>query len=124
MPRLLKRPEAESDLDEIWLYIAQDNPHNADRFLDRLQERCWALADFPQMGTSRDDLKAGLRCQPFGNGRNPSSAHRDHASGEGLAGGQGLIRLPAWCSQVAWWFDVALPATEDTAISVHPAEKL
>jgi len=56
MPRLLKRPEAESDLDEIWWYIAQDNPDKADRFLDRLQERCWALADFPQMGTSRDDL--------------------------------------------------------------------
>ena len=67
MPRLLKRPEAESDLDEIWLYIAQDNPHNADRFLDRIQERCSVLVDFPQMGTSRDDLKAGLRCQPFGN---------------------------------------------------------
>jgi toxin ParE1/3/4 len=50
MPRLLKRPEAESDLDEIWWYIAQDSPHNnADRFLDRIQERCLALADFPQI---------------------------------------------------------------------------
>ena len=67
MPRLLKRPEAESDLDEIWWYIAQDSPHNADRFLDRIQERCLALADFPQMGTSRDELKAGLRSQPVGN---------------------------------------------------------
>ena len=67
MPRLLKRPEAESDLDEIWWYIAQDSPQNADRFLDRIQERCLALADFPQMGTSRDDLKVGLRSQPFGN---------------------------------------------------------
>ena len=66
MPRVSKRPEAESDLDEIWWYIAQDNPDNADRFLDRLQERCWALADFPQMGTSRDDLKAGLRSHPCG----------------------------------------------------------
>ena len=67
MPRLLKRPEAESDLEEIWWYIAQDSPHNADRFLDRIQERCLALADFPQMGTSRDELKAGLRSQPVGN---------------------------------------------------------
>ena len=67
MPRLLKRPEAESDLDEIWWYIAQDSPHNADRFLDRIQERCSALADFPQMGTRRDELKAGLRSQPVGN---------------------------------------------------------
>ena len=67
MPRLLKRPEAESDLDEIWWYIAQDSPQNADRFLDRIQERCLGLADFPKMGTSRDDLKAGLRSQPVGN---------------------------------------------------------
>lgn len=67
MPRLLKRPEAESDLDEIWWYIAQDSPHNADRLLDRIQERCLALADYPQMGTSRDELKAGLRSQPVGN---------------------------------------------------------
>lgn len=67
MPRLLKRPEAESDLDEIWWYIAQDSPHNADRFLDCIQERCLALADFPKMGTSRDELKAGLRSQPVGN---------------------------------------------------------
>jgi len=67
MPRLLKRPEAENDLDEIWLYIAQDSPTNADRFLDRIQERCWALADFPKMGVSRDELRAGLRSQSIGN---------------------------------------------------------
>lgn len=67
MPRLLKRPEAESDFDEIWWYIAQDSPHNADRFLDHIQERCLALAGFPQMGISRDELKAGLRSHPVGN---------------------------------------------------------
>ena len=39
MPRILKRPEAENDLDEIWLYIAQDNPKSADRFLDHLHEK-------------------------------------------------------------------------------------
>lgn len=67
MPRLLKRPEAENDLDEIWFYIAQDSPANADRFLDRIQERCWALADFPKMGVSRNELRAGLRSQSIGN---------------------------------------------------------
>ena len=60
MPRLLKRPEAENDLDEIWWYIAQDSPDHADRFLDRLQERFLALADFPKMGRSRNDLIAML----------------------------------------------------------------
>ena len=67
MPRLLKKPEAENDLDEIWWHIAQDSPHNADKFLDRIQERCLSLADFPQMGTIRNELKAGLRSQPVGN---------------------------------------------------------
>jgi len=67
MSRLMKRPEAESDLDEIWWHIAQDSPDNADRFLDRIQESCLGLADFPQMGTARNELKAGLRCQPIGN---------------------------------------------------------
>jgi len=61
MPRLLKRPEAESDLDEIWWYIVQDSPHNADRFLDLIQERGLALANFPKMGISRDGFNAGLR---------------------------------------------------------------
>ena len=61
MPRLLKRPEAEKDLDEIWWYIAQDSPINADKFLDRIQERCLALADFSQMGTNREELRKGSR---------------------------------------------------------------
>jgi len=67
VPRLLKRPEAENDLEEIWWFIAQDSPHNADRFLDRIQERCLALAGFPKMGVSREELKPDLRSQPVGN---------------------------------------------------------
>ena len=67
MPRLLKRPEAENDLDEIWLFIAKDNPSNADRLLDWLQEKFLVLADFPQMGTSCYELKNGLRSHVVGN---------------------------------------------------------
>lgn len=67
MPRVLIRPEAECDLDDIWWFIAQDSPQNADGFLDRMQEICLVLADFPLMGTSRDGLKPGLRSQPVGN---------------------------------------------------------
>jgi toxin ParE1/3/4 len=67
MPCLLQRPEAESDLDEIWWYIAQDNPNNADDFLDQIQKQCAILVDFPHLGTSRDEIKKGLRSQPIGN---------------------------------------------------------
>ncbi len=62
MPRLLKRPEAENDLEEIWWFIAQDSPDSADKFLDRIQDTCLALADFPKMGVSREELKTALRC--------------------------------------------------------------
>ena len=67
MPRLLKRPEAENDLEEIWWFIAQDSPDSADKFLDRIQDSCLALVDFPKIGASREELKAALRSQPVGN---------------------------------------------------------
>jgi toxin ParE1/3/4 len=67
MPRILRRPEAENDLDEIWWFIAQDSPNNADKFLDRLQEICLVLAEFPQMGAKRDELVTALRSHAVGN---------------------------------------------------------
>ena len=67
MPRLFKRPEAENDLEEIWWFIAQDSPDNADRFLDRIQETCLPLSDFPKLGVSREELKTDLRSHPVGN---------------------------------------------------------
>ena len=66
MSRILKRPEADRDLDEIWWHIAQDSLQNADRFLDRIFEKCMILAGFPQIGTERDGLMEGLRSQPVG----------------------------------------------------------
>jgi toxin ParE1/3/4 len=44
MVRVLKRPAAATDLDDIWWYIAQDSPEAADKFLDRIQEKLLALA--------------------------------------------------------------------------------
>jgi toxin ParE1/3/4 len=67
MPRVLKRPQAEADLDDIWWYIAQDSPQNADRFLDRIHDKCLVLAEFPQMGVGQDELKPNLRSFSVGN---------------------------------------------------------
>lgn len=67
MPRLLKSPQAEIDLDNIWFYIAQDSPKNADRFLDLIQEKCGLIADFPSLGESCAELVDGLRSFPVGN---------------------------------------------------------
>jgi toxin ParE1/3/4 len=38
---------AESDLLDIGLYIAADNPDRAFSYVDELQEACWGLADRP-----------------------------------------------------------------------------
>lgn len=67
MPQVRKRPQAEADLDDLWWHIAQDNPDAADRLLDSIDERCATLAQFPYIGTSRDDLLPNLRSLPVGN---------------------------------------------------------
>jgi toxin ParE1/3/4 len=61
MVRILKRPEAVTDLEDIWWYIAQNNLQDADKLLDRIQEKLMNLAEFPQMGMGQDELKLGLR---------------------------------------------------------------
>ena len=67
MPQVVKRPQAETDLDDIWWYIAQDNPVAADRFLDEIIEKCRALMQFPKMGISRNEIMPSLRSMPVGN---------------------------------------------------------
>lgn len=48
--------KAESDLREIWLYIAIDNEIAADRLLDKMYQKFLLLADSPLIGVARDDL--------------------------------------------------------------------
>ena len=66
MPRVLRSDLAEGDLVEIWLFIAQDNPDAADRFLDLLSQKCELLAESPEMGRQRDELAPALRSFPVG----------------------------------------------------------
>ncbi|MBG7601984.1 MAG: type II toxin-antitoxin system RelE/ParE family toxin [Gammaproteobacteria bacterium] len=67
MPRLLKRPQAEEDLLDIWCYIARDNPDAADAWIDQLGETAWRLAENPEIGTTREELLPGIRSFPVGN---------------------------------------------------------
>ena len=53
--------EAENDLLSIWLYIAADQPLNADRFLDKLLLAIERLAEFPLLGVEREELANGIR---------------------------------------------------------------
>jgi toxin ParE1/3/4 len=59
-PRLTE--QAEADLDELWAYIAANNPDAADRMVDAVLESSRTHVRFPGMGQSRDELQAGLRC--------------------------------------------------------------
>lgn len=57
--------EAESDLLDTWLYIAEDQPINAYRYLDKLQEKAQKLAEFPELGRDRPELAEGLKSFPI-----------------------------------------------------------
>jgi toxin ParE1/3/4 len=61
-----KRPKAETDLLEIWLYIAQDSPRAADRLLDRIETECRLLADNPRLGRARPELAPDARARIVG----------------------------------------------------------
>ena len=56
--------QAQTDLLEIWLYIASDAPEAADGFLDLIHTKCEALRDTPELGRARDELLPGLRNLP------------------------------------------------------------
>ena len=60
------RPAAERDLDEIWLYIAFDNPAAADAVVDHIQERTLQLSAFPRSGRLRPEIAADARAVPVG----------------------------------------------------------
>ena len=54
-------PQARADLRQIHDYIAQDSPANALRFIERLEGRCFFLADYPYIGVSRPEFGANHR---------------------------------------------------------------
>ena len=64
MPELIISPEAETDLLEIWFYIAQDSPVNADRFLDKLKEKALKLCEYNEIGLDRSELAESLKSFP------------------------------------------------------------
>jgi toxin ParE1/3/4 len=66
MPIIIKRPRARGDLTEIWNYIAADNETRADAFVDLIDQKFQALAGYPNLGRSRDELEEGLRSLPVG----------------------------------------------------------
>ena len=50
-------PRAETDLDDIWYYVAKESGsiEIANRLIDTLTDRFFILAGFPSVGRARDD---------------------------------------------------------------------
>jgi antitoxin ParD1/3/4/toxin ParE1/3/4 len=59
--------EALQDLDELWLYIAHDNPDAADRIVANILDACGRLGEMPGLGHTREDLtERPVRFWPVG----------------------------------------------------------
>lgn len=58
---------ASRDIESIIDYIADSRDFDvAERFLDKINQRCRNLANFPNMGRNRDDVLPSLRSFPMG----------------------------------------------------------
>ena len=66
MPSVVIRPKALEDLAEIWAYIAEDNPRQADAFAAAIDREIRGLARRPLIGRARPELLTDLRSLPFG----------------------------------------------------------
>lgn len=64
--KVVFRPLAETDLIELYEYIARDAGFAvAASYIERIEAACMSLANFPERGTKRDDIRPGLRTFGF-----------------------------------------------------------
>ncbi len=63
---LIRRPEAEQDLVDIYLHISRDNPTAAEKLVRTIDAKCERLARSPMIGRARPELRPDLRSFPFG----------------------------------------------------------
>jgi len=57
--------QALADLDDIFDFIAADNPLRARTYIDEIRLACRNLCDSPMIGAERPDLRPGLRILPL-----------------------------------------------------------
>lgn len=56
---------ARADLEEIFWFIAVDNPPRARSYIAEIEQACRNLCETPFMGRERPDLRAGLYVFPL-----------------------------------------------------------
>lgn len=65
MRELVFTPAARADLEEIFWFIAADNPRRARSYVAEIEQACRNLCDMPEKGVRRPDLRPGLRIFPL-----------------------------------------------------------
>jgi toxin ParE1/3/4 len=66
MHRILWSEEADADLDTIYEWMASEaDPETALRYMLRIEAAAEKLADFPNRGSPRDEIRPRLRSVPF-----------------------------------------------------------
>jgi plasmid stabilization system protein ParE len=58
MSGFVLHPQAYTDLEEIWEYIASDSIDTADRVLEEIHDSIRSIVSFPHSGHARSDLTA------------------------------------------------------------------
>ena len=66
MLAIVLTPAAQSDLVDIWAYIAADSSSQADRMISVIDSKFQSLSRQPGLGRQRDKLTPGLRSFPVG----------------------------------------------------------
>jgi toxin ParE1/3/4 len=62
---LIYSRQAQADLDDIFDFIAADNPRRARSYVEEITQTCRGLCDAPLIGTARPDLQPDLRIMTF-----------------------------------------------------------
>ena len=62
---LVFTPAARADLEEIFWFIAADNPRRARSYVEEIEQACGNLCDMPELGVKRPDLRPGLYIFPL-----------------------------------------------------------
>jgi len=61
MPEIVISHRARDDFKRIWHYVALDDENAADRLLLALDAKIERLRSFPELGTSRNEIRLGAR---------------------------------------------------------------
>ena len=66
MPEVVYSPDSIGDLAEIWDYVAQDSPFQADRLVNRFRFKLQYLARHNLLGRPRPEPAGNCRSVPLG----------------------------------------------------------